>query len=243
VSSRSRAAGTGRPDGDSGGRTETGDDLLADPEAVARLICLRLLTAAPRTRAQLAAELRRRRVPDYAAEAVLSRFAEVKLIDDAMFARAWVESRHHGRGLARRALAAELGQRGVPRGEISAAVEQLSPDTEMATARELVARKLASTRDLPGPARVRRLAGMLARKGYGPSLTYRVVREALERDGQNPDAAGLDDEESLGFGLEEDEAPGFGLEEDEAPRLADIVDEGQAKGEIASRAMRAADGR
>jgi regulatory protein len=170
----------------------------ADPEAVARLICLQLLTAAPRTRAQLAEALRRRRVPEDAAEAVLSRFAEVKLIDDAMFAQAWVESRHQGRGLAGRALAAELRRRGVAQSDITAAVDQLDPDTESATARALVARRLASTRSLPAPARVRRLAGMLARKGYGSALAYRVVREALEQDGLNPEAAGLADEESFG---------------------------------------------
>src|SRR5271165_1641169 len=54
---------------------EAGPD--ADPEAVARQICLRMLTVAPRTQAQLAAALRRRRVPAAAAEAVLARFAEV----------------------------------------------------------------------------------------------------------------------------------------------------------------------
>ncbi len=178
-------------------------DQPADPEAVARLICLRLLTAAPRTRAELAAALRRRRIPAEAAEAVLGRFAEVKFIDDAMFAAAWVESRHHGRGLARRALAAELGQRGVSRGDIKAAVDRLSPETELATARALVERKLASTRGLPGPVRARRLAGLLARKGYSASLSYRVVREALEQDGQNAAAAGLDDDEAVPLGADE----------------------------------------
>ena len=72
----------------------------------------------PRTRAQLATALRKRRIPDEVAESVLSRFAEVGLIDDAAFARAWVESRHHGRGLARQALSAELRQRGIPDGEV-----------------------------------------------------------------------------------------------------------------------------
>jgi regulatory protein len=153
-----------------------------DPEAVARIICLRLLTAAPRTKAELATALRRRGVPDDAAEAVLERFAEVKLIDDEMFARAWVESRHHGRGLAGRALSAELRRRGVAREQIDAALDELDPEQEAATARELVDRRLRSTRGQPGPARMRRLVGMLARKGYGPGLAYRVVREALERE-------------------------------------------------------------
>lgn len=169
----------------------------ADPEAVARLICLRQLTAAPRTRAQLAAVLRRRGVPDDAATAVLGRFTEVGLIDDAMFASAWVESRHHGRGLGRRALAAELSQRGVDRGDIQAAVAKLSPETELATARALVERRLDSTAGQPATVRLRRLVGMLARKGYPADLAYRVVRDALEQAGQDQTADGLDEDEFI----------------------------------------------
>jgi regulatory protein len=164
----------------------------ADPEAIARQICLRMLTAAPRTRAQLASALRRRGVPEEAAEAVLGRFADVKLIDDAMFANAWVESRHHGRGLSGRALAAELRSRGVASGDIQAAVDRLGPEQEIDTARSLVARRLAATRGQPAPARVRRLVGVLARKGYSQALAYRVAREALEREGVDLAAAGLD---------------------------------------------------
>lgn len=157
----------------------------ADPEEVARQTCLRLLSAAPRTRAQLAAALHSRGVPEDAAAAVLARFAEVKLIDDELFARAWVESRHHGRGLSGRALGAELRQRGVASREIAAALGQLSPEQELATARELVDRRLAATASLPPLARMRRLTGVLARKGYSPRLAYRVVREALEQEQGN----------------------------------------------------------
>ncbi|WP_081937442.1 recombination regulator RecX [Streptosporangium roseum] len=152
----------------------------ADPQAVARAICLRLLTMAPRTRAQLAEALRKREVPEEAAEAVLERFSEVGLIDDEAFAAAWVSSRHTGRGLARRALASELRHRGVDEDTVKEAVEQLDPEQEVETARRLVARKLSATRGLETAVRTRRLAGMLARKGYGPGLAFRVVREALE---------------------------------------------------------------
>jgi regulatory protein len=159
---------------------------------MARQICLRMLTTAPRTRAQLADALRRRGVPDDVAEEVLGRFADVKLIDDAMFATAWVESRHHGRGLSGRALAAELRHRGVASEDIRAAVDHLGPEQEIATARGLVARRLAATRGQPVPARMRRLVGVLARKGYTPALAYRVVREALEQEGADLAGAGVD---------------------------------------------------
>ncbi|WP_308164306.1 recombination regulator RecX [Nonomuraea sediminis] len=155
----------------------------ADPESVARAVVLRLLTMAPKTRAQLAEALRKRDIPDEAAETVLDRFSELGLINDEAFAEAWVDSRHHGRGLAKRALAAELRHRGVDSETVNEAVERLDPDQELETARRLVERKLAATRGLDPQARTRRLAGMLARKGYPPGLSYRVVREALEQEG------------------------------------------------------------
>jgi regulatory protein len=158
----------------------------ADPAAQARQVCLRLLTLAPRTRAQLADALRKRGIPDETADEVLSRFEDVGLIDDAAFARAWVESRHYSRGLAGRALSAELKQRGVAADEIRAAIdEQLGPDAEVSAARRLVDRKLASTRGLPPEQRTRRLAGLLARKGYPAGLAFRVIREALEAEGES----------------------------------------------------------
>ena len=162
------------------------------PEEQARQLCLRLLTGRPRTRAQLAEAMRRRGIPDDAAAAVLARFAEVGLIDDAAFARAWVESRHHGRGLARRALSAELQQRGVDGQDISVAVSALDPADEIATARRLVAKGLAASRGKPLPTRIRRLVGMLARKGYPAPIAYRVVREALDQEGTDAAAAGID---------------------------------------------------
>ena len=119
----------------------------ADPVERARAICLRLLTGTPRTRKQLADALRKREIPDDAAEEVLSRFEEVGLINDSAFAEAWVESRHHGRGLARRALAQELRTKGVDSTLIDEAVSQLDSEQEEATARELVDRKLRPRAD------------------------------------------------------------------------------------------------
>ncbi|MET7302975.1 recombination regulator RecX [Embleya sp. NPDC005575] len=166
---------------------------LADPEATARAICLRLLTGRARTRAQLADALRRREVPDEVAEYVLGRFTDVGLIDDTAFAGAWVDTRHTGKGLARRALARELRQRGVDAVVVDEAVARLDPEQELETARALVARRLPATRGLDRDKRIRRLAGMLARKGYGEGLALRVVRDALEHEAE-ADEAGDPDE-------------------------------------------------
>jgi regulatory protein len=168
----------------------------ADPEQVARQICLHQLEFAPRTRAELAAVLAKRGVPDDVADRVLGRFTEVGIIDDALFSQMWVTSRHRGRGLAGRALQQELRRKGVDDDVARVALDTLDPDEERATARSLVERRLAATRGLTPDARVRRLAGMLARKGYSSGLAFAVVREALATEGATVDI-GFDELQSL----------------------------------------------
>jgi regulatory protein len=175
---RGKQASGSPPETDAAAGTDAGD-----PEAQARQICLRLLAIAPKSRAQLAQALRRRGVPNEAAEAVLARFTDVGLIDDAAFARAWVESRHYSRGLSRRSLSAELRRQGIETEEIREAVDTLDPEQEVATARRLVEQKMAATRGQPTEARVRRAAGTLARKGYPPGLVFRLIKEVLEQEG------------------------------------------------------------
>lgn len=176
----------------SSSRAEKGEPPTGDPGERARAICLRLLTGTARTRKQLADALRKRDIPEDVADEVLTRFEEVGLINDGAFAGAWVESRHHGRGLARRALAQELRTKGVDPTLIEEAVGQLDSEQEEATARELVARKLRSTRGLDRDKRLRRLAGMLARKGYSEGLALRIVRQALEEEGEDTGDLGYD---------------------------------------------------
>ncbi len=170
----------------------------ADPEAVARAICLRLLEARPRTRAELAAAMHRRAVPAEVAERLLVRFGEVGLVDDAALASAWVQSRSTGRALAGRALAGELTRRGVARELVTAAVATLDPAAELSAARELVARRLSRTAGLPVAVRTRRLAAVLARKGYAGSLAMQVVREALAAEAPDP---GVDPDDRDGTGI------------------------------------------
>jgi regulatory protein len=168
--------GSTSPEPDERGDPEEPD---ADPHAVARTICLRLLTVRARTRAELATALAKKGVPDDVAADVLDRFSELRFIDDEAFAAAWVQSRHAGRGLGRRALTHELRKRGVADDVAKQAVAQLDEGDEMARARELVRRRLAGMAGVPAAAKLRRLTGMLARKGYSGGVALTVVREAI----------------------------------------------------------------
>jgi regulatory protein len=145
-------------------------------------MCLRMLTLQPRTRKELGDGLRRRGIPDEIADRVLNRFSDVGLVDDAAFAKAWVTSRHRGRGLARKALAHELHRRGVDRDSVTAAVDQIDASDELEAARELLRRRLPAMQHLAPQARTRRLLGMLARRGYNAGTAMQAIREVADED-------------------------------------------------------------
>jgi len=159
----------------------------ADPESVARKILLDQLTGRARSRADLEKKLAQRKVPAEIATRLLDRFEEVGLVDDAAFAREWVAQRQEGRGLARRALAQELRRKGIDDEVARDALGTVDLDDEVEAARLLVRRKLRSVRGLERDKAVRRLVGMLARKGHSSSVAYRVVREELAVDLADPE--------------------------------------------------------
>lgn len=161
----------------------------ADPESAGRKILLDQLTGQARSRKELSDKLAARDVPPEIATRLLDRFEEVGLIDDDAFAKAWIESRQPaesgGKGLARRALAQELRRKGIDDEVARAALDEIDPDDEETSARELVRKKLRSLRGVDDTAATRRLVGMLARKGYGSGLAFAVVRDELASFGRD----------------------------------------------------------
>lgn len=155
-------------------------DADADPHAVARAVVLRQLTGSPKSRSQLEQALRRKGCPDDVAATVLDRFEEVGLVDDEAYAQMLVRSKQSGRGLARRALQHELRAKGVDDDIARGVLDTIEPDDEREIARVLVEKKLRTMHGLDRQVQVRRLSGLLARKGYGAEVSRRVITEALD---------------------------------------------------------------
>ena len=152
-------------------------------EEQARALCLRLLTARARTRAELAGQLTKRGYPDDVSAKVLDRLADVGLVDDADFAEQWVRSRRMNAGKGKRALAAELRTKGVDNEVISAALADIDAGAERARAEQLVSDKLRRERLTDDDAKLaRRLVGMLARRGYSQTMAFDVVKVALANE-------------------------------------------------------------
>lgn len=177
----------GRPEGaaDQYDRSDPATGAVADPEvdadadaeSVARTIALRRLTAAARTRHELDQALQSKHVPEQVAASVLDRLEQVGLIDDQAFARSWVESRQQRRHLSRSALRRELRSKGVERDHVDAALAEVDTDDELASARALARKKAAASHGLDAAVRNRRIAGVLARRGFGSGIIATVLAE------------------------------------------------------------------
>ncbi|NHN56106.1 regulatory protein RecX [Calidifontibacter sp. DB0510] len=134
---------------------------------------------APRSRKQLEDKLAAKGCDPQVAGTVLDRLEQVGLVNDAAYADTIVRSQQTGRGLAKRALGQELRRKGIDDEVVADALERIDPEDEADRARELVAKKLRTMHGLDAQVQTRRLAGMLARKGYSSSVSWQVIREAI----------------------------------------------------------------
>jgi regulatory protein len=137
------------------------------------------LSVQARSRQELEQALRSRRVPSEAAQRVLDRLQQAGLVDDEKLARNWVESRQARRHLSRSALRHELQVKGVGRDEIDAALDEVSRDDELRAARSLAGKRLESMAGVSHQAKQRRVAGVLARRGFSSDVIARVLADVL----------------------------------------------------------------
>ncbi len=151
------------------------------PDDVIRRIVLDRLALRDHTRAQLEEVLRRKGAAAPAVARVLDRMGAAGLIDDDAYATAFVSSRHGGRGWGRARLSNELRVRGVDPQTTESALAGITPADEREQAQQVAMRRLPQLRGLPAETARRRLAGLLARRGYAADVVYEVVAIAMAR--------------------------------------------------------------
>lgn len=136
----------------------------------------------------------KRGVEESVAAAVLDRFTEVGLVDDAAYAQMLVRAQRESRGLARRALSVELRRKGISEEHSEEALAGVDAEAEERTARELLRRRWRTGTGLDPSVQARRAVAMLGRKGYPPALSSRLVREMMDDgvDGPWDDVTGSD---------------------------------------------------
>ena len=145
----------------------------------AKQVLLRRLSNAPRTRKELAKDLKDKDISDEVANVALDRFEEVGLINDQALASNYVSSQHERKGLGKNALRQQLRAKGVSDDVALEAISQISDDQEFQAAFALACKKIRSLQRDDAKTQLRKIVGVLARKGYSSNLAFRVAKEVI----------------------------------------------------------------
>jgi regulatory protein len=115
-------------------------------------------------------------------EATIGKLQELELLDDAAFARQWVEERGGRKGLGPRRLLSELRLKGVSDETSRQAVADVGLDDE-ARAKEVAAGLVRKVAQRPLGQQAMRLQQMLLARGFDLETTLAAVRTVLPPEG------------------------------------------------------------
>ena len=158
--------------------SDESDDRATQLE-VARKIALDLLAVRQRSEHELRTAMTRRNVPAAVADELVERFTEVGLLNDATFAAALTASRAEFALRGRHRIRQELHTKGIDRELAEAALAEIDPEAEREAALTVARKKMRSLAPLEPQVARRRLAGVLARRGFSGGIVSAVVQQVL----------------------------------------------------------------
>lgn len=159
----------------------------AEEEALQSTIAkaTRLINHRPRSEHELRERLLAKDCEPEAVEKVIARCHNSGMLDDAEFARMWVEQRATHQKKSKQVLRRELQNKGVAQPIIDEALDQLDPDDQHTIMEELVVKKAKSIKTVPADYReyekyLRRIVGVVARRGFPQGEGLQAARNALD---------------------------------------------------------------
>lgn len=146
---------------------------------------LLLLDSRARSRQELRDRLVKAEFEPELVDEVLDSFQRNGLVDDLAFAREWVRQRFERRGKSAAMLDVELQRKGVGEADRAEALSAIDRDDERAVARALATKKAKQVKRIPEDRQqrdkeLRRIVGVLARRGFNSGMSLELAREALD---------------------------------------------------------------
>jgi len=127
-------------------------------------------------------------------ETAIERLLGLGILDDAAFAKAWVESRDRARPRGERALRRELQVKGIERSTVDTAMDERRPepgsadDPDRAAAEALMTRHASALARVADPSKRRQRAyALLARNGFDPEIASRLSASVVGEGSPMPD--------------------------------------------------------
>ena len=154
----------------------------------ARVVAFRFLGFAARTRSEIEQRLRRDEFPIEIVAQVIGELEGMGYLDDAGFARHWIEDRADRKRYGRTRLAAELNRKGVDRETASEALESIDEGAEYRRAADAArgrwtAEQLASLDAIALQKEKSRISGFLQRRGF----SWQTIKKVLDGLMENPE--------------------------------------------------------
>lgn len=146
---------------------------------------LLLLDSRARSRQELRDRLVKAEFEPELVDEVLDSFQRNGLVDDLTFAREWVRQRFERRGKSAAMLDVELQRKGVGEADRAEALSVIDRDDEREVARALATKKAKQVKRIPEDRQqrdkeLRRIVGVLARRGFNSGMSLELAREALD---------------------------------------------------------------
>lgn len=145
--------------------------------------CIWHLGQSSKTRKQLHDKMRERNCPDDIIESTLDKLEEMHYLSDEQYAKNFVISKQTYKNVGARKISQDLRQKGIPQEIIENIFEENTEEDERERAKELLSKRLRSTRNVERQKRINRLVGYLSRNGYNGSIAFSVVKEAIDAEG------------------------------------------------------------
>lgn len=140
----------------------------------AKNTAVRLISYRPRSVVEVQRHLDRKGYDAELITAVVNQLQATELLDDAAFARYWVDQRETFKPRSQMALQQELRQKGVNREDIEAALIDLD---ETAAARRAAEKKARRWTALPEQEYRKKLMGFLQRRGFHYGIIKQITNE------------------------------------------------------------------
>ena len=164
-----------------GGSDDADDEADFDADyAKAKKTAMNMLAMRDHAREELRKKLLKRDLMPEAVDELIIKLEKSRLLNDEEFAHRFVRAQRENRKLSRAVLKRELSKKGISAELADDAVAEVDGEEELA--REVAAKKAASTRRLDYAVRERRILGMLARRGFPSAICIKVTREVLAED-------------------------------------------------------------
>jgi regulatory protein len=143
---------------------------------------LRLLSLRARTRREIKTALDKLDLEPSIRDGLVAELEEAGLINDLKFTREYVRVKSEVKRFGPHRLRHDLKRLGVARTVVDEVLEEsFDPESQEEMARELVARRIGG--DAADEKTVRRIAGLLRRKGYDYEVVNRICYDLLRRLG------------------------------------------------------------